>query len=210
MGYDMSMEVRPAIDEELIEKLRAKREEADAAFRETLEKHDKNYNEPEVRQANDAYMKAADDYFEAADPGYFRLNIFGMSKYVDAMFELGMVHNAATPDVEWPEYPEDSFDDDSPAMREYNFRRDEAMDVAAGHPAAETIPSYKLGWNDGWLVKPDEIRAALRELDYSLTAHRDGHGHISEETLELMQEDYWKQWIDYLYRAIDHGGFRVW
>jgi hypothetical protein len=70
------------------------------------------------------------------EPGYFRLNIFGMSRYRDYMDELGMLDwQTSAPDGEGYE--------------------DFALDEPTG------IPGYKFCSNDGWLVTPAEIRVAL-------------------------------------------------
>jgi hypothetical protein len=78
-----------------------------------------------------------------------------------------------------------------------------------------TIPSFKFGSNDGWLVTPEEIAGALEawaETDMArdhLAADRFRRG-MSTKTYETISEDYWRQWIEFLRRAKDRGGFQVW
>lgn len=60
------------------------------------------------------------------------------------------------------------------------------------------IPAYKFGSNDGWLVTPDELTAALAAYDACIA---DG--------VEPPSFTWWGDWIDYLRRAARHGGFRV-
>ncbi|MEV4190778.1 hypothetical protein [Streptomyces toxytricini] len=63
------------------------------------------------------------------------------------------------------------------------------------------IPHYKIGeGNDGWLVTPAEIRAALAAFEAQPDAAKAG---------TMAEEPRWDEWIDYLRRAAEHGGFRV-
>ncbi|GHO60047.1 hypothetical protein KSB_85220 [Ktedonobacter robiniae] len=70
-------------------------------------------------------------------------------------------------------------------------------DVQAEIPTG--IPAYKFGSNDGWLVTPDELSAALAAYDACIA---DG--------VEPPAFTWWGDWINYLRRAASHGGFRVW
>lgn len=56
------------------------------------------------------------------------------------------------------------------------------------------IPAYKLSSNNGWLVTPDELTAAL-----AAAGTRDAHPDIS----------WWRDWIDWLDYARTHHGIRV-
>ncbi|MXM66103.1 hypothetical protein GR925_22290 [Streptomyces sp. HUCO-GS316] len=64
------------------------------------------------------------------------------------------------------------------------------------------IALHKLGSNDGWLVTPEEITAALE----SYRTHSGDEVKVIVGDKEL---DYWLKWIAYLERAQRHGGFRV-
>jgi hypothetical protein len=137
---------------------------------------------------------------------YFRLNIFGMSRYREAMERLDMVFwpREGTPEfpkleqyglTEWP-------DEDDPAPRTDAQRAYLAAveQVTDGPCLEETpgIPGYKLASNDGWLVRPVELSTAL-------ALYRD-HG---EPIPENVEPDYWTQWINFLEQSAASGGFRV-
>ena len=62
---------------------------------------------------------------------------------------------------------------------------------------AHVIPVHKLWTNDGWLLTPDELTAALQ--------------HAPASTADRRQRPipWWGQWLDYLDTARGHGGVRV-
>jgi hypothetical protein len=62
---------------------------------------------------------------------------------------------------------------------------------------AQVIPVHKLWTNDGWLLTPDELAAALP--------------HAPTRALDRRQRPipWWAQWLDYLDTARGHGGVRV-
>ncbi|HEV8652836.1 MAG TPA: hypothetical protein VG276_26475 [Actinomycetes bacterium] len=135
---------------------------------------------------------------------YFRLNIFGMGRYRDAMERLGMVFWP----VEEPQFPkheafglagcpDEDAGDLTPAERAY---LDQVQAVTDGPCMEETpgIPGYKLASNDGWLVRPLEIRSALKRY------HDQG-----EPVPEGVEPGYWAQWVGFLARCGRSGGFRV-
>lgn len=130
---------------------------------------------------------------------YFRLNIFGMSRYAKLMYQLGMVHKSHFPaQHEWPEYDETLGD-------EAEFQHTIACKPLLTRHEGDnpTIPYHKLVSNDGWYVTPDECAAALAVYNSIKDDQRD---RIAEETGDI---DYWDQWIEYLKRAAEHEGFRV-
>jgi hypothetical protein len=70
----------------------------------------------------------------------------------------------------------------------------------------EGIPVYKLGSNDGWLVTPDEIRAAFKNKDIDELR-------LAKEQADYEKDDdesYWLAFLIWMYESIDEGGFRVW
>ena len=147
------------------------------------------------------------------DEFYFRLNIFGMSRYRSYMTERGMVFDAPEhppfpeveayavthDDVERVECPE-YFQDDAPPgaettekVRRYLAALD---DVLAWHgPEIPGIPVHKFGSNDGWIVLPAECAAAVSAARQYPPPEGAG--------------DYWDEWIDYLDRASRADGFEV-
>lgn len=125
-----------------------------------------------------AVVNEAYEALGRANVGYFRLNIHGMSRYRQAMA----------------------------AMRMLDTRRAPAGCTTEWTPDKPTgIPVDKLCSNDGWLVTPAEIRAAL--ASYGTLDPRD-EAHILDEC-QVADPEYWGRWIDYLRRAADRGGFRV-
>jgi hypothetical protein len=125
---------------------------------------------------------------DAPDPNYFRLNIWGMSRFGGAMSALGMIDENASLRVGFPE-------GDDPDALESCLAQREAT------PAG--IPAYKFSSNDGWLVLPEEIRPAL-DLYRALN---EPEKRVEAAGVEL---DYWREWLAFLDRAAERGGFRVW
>jgi hypothetical protein len=81
-----------------------------------------------------------------------------------------------------------------PALAAYLDAR--AQHLAANYQA-QVIPRHKLWTNDGWLITPDELDAALP--------------HAPTSALDRRQRPipWWRQWLDYLDGARGHGGVRV-
>ena len=202
MGYDMRMrKTPPPAPEHDIEQAR---EAAEAAMEAALKARREgghtspNYLE-KVRTANHLHSQLmALEY-----PGEFRLNTSGMSVYLGAMFELGMMHHSNAPKIDWDQLPHD-----------YETREEEAayyevsdrLTGQHGDNRRPTIPSHKFSSNDGWFITPEEIRAALEAWESFEAGTPNG---FSADTLEVVQTDYWGKWIDYLRLATDHDGFRV-
>ncbi|HEX6025960.1 MAG TPA: hypothetical protein VFZ00_28470 [Solirubrobacter sp.] len=162
-----------------------------------------------------ATVEELHDALSRTERSYFRLNIGGMGRYVEAMRALGMIK-----DVEvgrFPQPPEgidwDLYDRATPEDVDDAGK----LGVAARHKAAVEahlvagddapgIPEHKLhSTNDGWLVTPQECVTALALYDATTDEHRDQ----ALEDAGVTDHDYWTRWIGYLRGAIDHGGFRV-
>ena len=62
---------------------------------------------------------------------------------------------------------------------------------------AHVIPVHKLWTNDGWLLTPDELAAALPHAPTTATDRRQ------------RPIPWWHQWLDYLDASRGHGGIRV-
>jgi hypothetical protein len=191
MGYDMYHEHQPP--EEV-----AAYDQASALFREKVRERDSRWpNRPEVETPEyEAAQKAVNDAYEAlsrAEAYYFRLNIFGMNRYLDGMEALGMLDLRRGPDNE--EWQRIDFDgDEDKAQAEAEMLRTRTAERPTG------IPSFKFGSNDGWLVTPEEITAALERYEKPPAGWFEGHD---------IEEDYWDEWIEFLRKAIERGGFRV-
>ena len=140
---------------------------------------------------------------------YFRLNIWGMSRCRQAMYELGML-DTETSSLEWPEREAFGVDDKTWADWEWNEPADDDpeplrryweahREALSHHPEKPTgICDFKFSSNDGWIVTPEELAAALATYD-----ERTGGG------TAVPDFEYWPDWIDYLRRAQTRGGFAV-
>jgi hypothetical protein len=171
----------------------------------------------------DMYWRKCED----GEDGYFRLNIFGMSRYCDFMAEFGMAFNDA-PHPVWPktedygitdedywavEEPED-YQDRLKTMTPETFAKvaeyQTAMtQVLTWHGVADTpgIPLHKFSTNDGWIVLPAECEAAVKAWQAYCNKH--GEATALKRVGEPERQDYWKQWIAYLSAAAKHDGFEV-
>ncbi len=159
----------------------------------------------------------------ALDGEYFRLNIWGMGRYREAMWGYGMLHEHEQ--GPWPPDPEDidwdEFYDNEDSYPEHRKVLDDYKSASGDGPG---IAIHKFGSNDGWLVTPAEIKSALEAYEALGSPNPFADDPIephSEATLamyrELRQEppppfdpaDYWNQWIAYLRHSAKVGGFRV-
>lgn len=205
MGYDMSIKGDVAAnDAGEIDAAKQAYRDAATAHRARMEAARKagTYTHELDNESGKEFDKLYGKYRSLAYPGDFRLNIFGMSRYRDAMLELGMAHESRSlaTQSDWESLPEDYDSDSEEAYYE-------ALDKITSRHAegtAPTIPLHKFGTNDGWLVTPDEIRASLAKWD-----EWNGAVLTSKETADLVGTEYWGKWIDYLRLAADHDGFRV-
>lgn len=185
MGYDMYHENKPAAEV-------AAYDQKQAAFQEAVRARDALEDGPEREEAQKRVQEAYDAMSEA-EPFYFRLNIFGMHRYMGGMDELGM--------LDW-----EAREPDFGTLPERQGEEDEAYEEAVEALVTRTaerprgLPGYKFGTNDGWLVAPAEIEAALK--DYK----RPDADFFARHEIE---EDYWDEWIQFLRRAVERGGFRV-
>lgn len=212
MGYDMFIEI---VSDDEAAKVRA----AEGAFHAAARVRDA-LNLPPGHADCVAAQEEVERTYEAlrdADSSYFRLNIWGMSRYCEVMDQLGMVVS----DYELPPFPHrpdgvtreeiDAFGDrvpgeGTPFRPEVAAYWKQLLEHLSWHiEPAFGIALHKFCTNDGWLVTPEEIAAALE----SYRVHR------AEEVKVIVggdaeELDYWIQWIAYLQRAQHRGGFRVW
>jgi hypothetical protein len=82
----------------------------------------------------------------------------------------------------------------SPALQEYLAALDRHQ---RDNYDAQVIPVHKLWTNDGWLLTPDEITAALPNAPTAALDRRQ------------RPIPWWDQWLAYLDGAQGHGGIRV-
>ncbi|MEV7177433.1 hypothetical protein [Kitasatospora sp. NPDC093679] len=143
----------------------------------------------------------------AGDPE-FRFDMSSMGPALRAMDRLGMLSYGHEPPA-WPKSADFGLTSAdfvgaadgrvSETMRTYEAA---CRAVAAWHAEPPTgIPDHKIGGtNDGWIVTPAEIRAALAALAAQPEEAKAG---------TFAEHPRWDEWIDYLTRAAAHGGFRV-
>lgn len=145
---------------------------------------------------------------------YFRLNIWGMGTCREVMDAFGMLTDEPQPhfpdlqDYGLTEYPEDPQDYEIEEERaeveaeltEAQRRYLDAVKAVTDADSDGGIPAYKFSSNDGWLVTPQQISAALATYQKADDADRQAL------TAEL---GWWPEWIAFLEHAKDRGGFRV-
>lgn len=227
MGYDMRI-VEPATAEEA-ERLTA----ALQAFWYAVKARDSLPRGSADRDRAQQVVDMASRALDAADVNYFRLNISGMGRYCDIMSSFrndyfGMLKDCdpgpfpvKPDDLTWddvnathPEYGAEDYADHLAAMTpETLARAKEHRAAIEAHLRAHDADTpgmaiHKLyGSNDGWLVTPGEIKAALKVYDETPDDKRDAilaeHGLVDDKLA------YWQSWIAFLRRAANHGGFRV-
>lgn len=205
MGYDMSIEA-PLSEAEQIAKDAAK-DQFDAAVKERT-----RYvrDTPEWTAAQER-VEAAYDEFDKHNLNYFRLNIWGMGRCLEHMYERGMVYTSEH-EGEWPQYTEPARMDGEDDAAWYaridaydELYQKKCLPIVSAHPAGgDTIPAHKLSDNSGWLVTEEECKAALAS-----NALFDPPTYEDEETKETKPVAWWPEWIAYLERASTRGGFRV-
>jgi hypothetical protein len=164
---------------------------------------------PEEADELERRHRAAWRQYWHADGARYHLSNRQMGDAITVMERSGMARRVPTPPHPRPvdygasgeEYDEyqDAVDRGDPvqpssALADY-------LDALDRHQRAnydaEVIPVHKLWTNDGWLVTPTELTAALP--------------HAPEVALDRRQRPipWWHQWLDYLDSARGHGGFRV-
>lgn len=165
---------------------------------------------------------------------FFRLNVFGMGQYKEAMHALGMLHWSTGPGYnEWPDLG------GNPTEQQWRKHAEACLPVLRDHRGGPPgIPSHKLSSNDGWIVTPEECTAAVQAYERATkgqvhqalnesvaTEREDDRGmatarlvldkltqagaHYEEKPDPPIEDTYWNEWIDYLRTAAKHGGFRV-
>lgn len=174
-------------------------------------------------------VDAAYELLQHEEASYFRLNIWGMSHYHAAMAELGMVYRSRSPHFPDPAtYHGNAVEDELWWGAVEHFEHGEALPEGLGaemveaarryaadcletrrrHPdLGQVIPEHKFGSNDGWVVTPEEIRAALAV--YEATPAELVNQVVGTHIGDGERRDYWDRWIAYLRLAVSHDGFEV-
>jgi hypothetical protein len=154
-------------------------------------------------------QRAAWKQYWHADGARYHLSNRQMGDAITVMERTGMARQVPTPAFPRPvdygtsgqEYEEylDATDrgqvvQPSPALANYLNALEEHL---AANYDAEVIPRHKLWTNDGWLITPTELTAALP--------------HAPATALDRRQRPipWWTQWLHYLDSGRGHGGVRV-
>jgi hypothetical protein len=213
MGYDMYWTAPKPEDTEKAARLREQ-------WRELLKA------DPDQQDA--ATIETVRRELDKAETNYFRLNIWGMVTCRDLMYRFGMlmVDYEMPESPERPEVDEEAFDawlyDDvvpeGGVPESWTAYRKAGEDSLAAHPEkVEGICVHKLGSNDGWVVTPEECRAALtkwREVcdtngwPYDIVV-RSESGDDEDGATKRELVEWWPEWLAYLAGAVDNGGFSV-
>ncbi|MFE9881924.1 hypothetical protein [Streptomyces sp. NPDC005784] len=162
---------------------------------------------PEHQEHEAARARVSDAYdaMLAAHASHFHLTTWAMSECRAIMDHFRMLS------LEQPPDPAGSKASAEQTTQEQG-RSGQPEPALRDHPCASPAPAplppsgialYKLSGSHGWLVTPGEIRAALAAYEASRTADPALLSEIAAEA------DWWPEWIDYLRRAADQGGFRV-
>jgi hypothetical protein len=167
--------------------------------------HDGTYDADAVRRYMDAREKTL---------AYFRLNIWGMGEYREAMNTAHMLFFAED-GSSYPNHTEFAIprDDDGQLIEDSEQYQAYRAAVTAyiehdhGHVG---IPVHKLGSNDGWLVTPAECEGAIEAWEQYVDSEHDGvEGQAAIALRGEDDADYWLRWIQFLRVASNGGGFRV-
>jgi hypothetical protein len=154
-------------------------------------------------------QRAAWKQYWHADGARYHLSNRQIGDAITVMEQVGMARRVPTPPVPRPHHYGASSDDydawqdatargdpthPSPELTEYLTALDQHQRANYG---AQVIPVHKLWTNDGWLLTPEELDAALFHAPASAVDRRQ------------RPIPWWTQWLDYLDVARGHGGVRV-
>lgn len=171
-------------------------EAASTEFSKAVAARDKLERGSAAAEAAQTIVMAQMNEMSEAQAYYFRLNIWGMSDTVDVMVAHGMLCQPEKPShAEWDALP--PYDNDHPDANG-GPEHQAAHDVLARAHRGECpgIPIHKFCSNDGWIVTPAEIRAALAQAD-----------RVSEPAIAI--PEWWEDWLNWMKLAADHDGFEV-
>ncbi|WP_455403023.1 hypothetical protein [Streptomyces bambusae] len=167
-----------------------------------------------LKEAQAAGKGIAEAYaaLDAANRSYFRFSIWSIGAAEELMSSFGMLSFEAAPD--WPDPGAEGYTAAMEALRKNpeDTAARKALDEVTARmegvheqirnfdPEGPGIAAYKLGSNDGWLVSPREIGAALEAYEKAPVEDREAAGR---------EFDPWVPWIGFLTEARGRGGFHV-
>jgi hypothetical protein len=164
---------------------------------------------PEEVDELERQKRAAWKQYWHADGARYHLSNRQMSDAISVMEQAGMARQVPVPPFPQPasyDAARDEYDayldavdrgeavQPSPALAVYLAARDQHL---AANYDAQVIPRHKLWTNDGWLITPDELDAALPRAPTSALDRRQ------------RPIPWWRQWLHYLDTGRGHGGVRV-
>ncbi|MFH8492140.1 hypothetical protein [Streptomyces longisporoflavus] len=205
MGYDMYLVRTPPGED-------AAYEAASRSFDAAVEHRDRlelPHGHPE-HQAAQTEVTRAYDAMESARTTHFCLTTWAMGDCRTLMDHFGMLVAAQPPDRPLPRahaitsgqaLPAPAGDAAAVQAQQYRRALEARLSWAPPHPGG--IAAHKLGGDEGWIVTPGEIHAALAAYGTSRTTNP---ALLSEVVADA---DWWPAWIDYLHHAAGHGGFRT-
>jgi hypothetical protein len=164
---------------------------------------------PEDVEEFERQQRVAWKQYWHADGARYHLSNRQMSDAITVMEHAGMTRQVPTPSFPQPvDYgaTSDAYDawldasdrgdptEPSPELVAYLDAVDRHL---VANYDAQVIPRHKLWTNDGWLITPTELDAALP--------------HAPSSALDRRQRPipWWRQWLEYLDSARGHGGVRV-
>ena len=164
---------------------------------------------PEEQDELERQQRAAWKQYWHADGARYHLSNRQMSDAITVMEHTGMTRQVPTPPFPQPptygtsseEYDAWLDASDRGAAIQPSSELAAYLDALDQHLAAnydaQVIPRHKLWTNDGWLITPDELTAALP--------------HAPSSAMDRRQRPvpWWAQWLEYLDGARGHGGIRV-
>jgi hypothetical protein len=156
----------------------------------------------------DIYIQTPDGKCADGDENYFRFAWTQMPRTLDAMSNFGMLTELPLPvfpdlsafGLEWKDLRPGVEHDPGTLNRIAEFRSAFLAARDASEREPNGIPRYKLDRNDGYLVTPAEITAAL--------AAYEAHPQVAIAELPI-GDPTWSRWIAFLRRAKTLGGLRT-
>jgi leucyl-tRNA synthetase len=125
---------------------------------------------------------------------YFRLNIWGMSRARNLLYEYGMAYDSDS----------DHFSEDGVVVDP----RTSPLATAGVQDGVPGIAIHKLCSNDGWIVTPEECLGALAQWRIYCKEHGLDLRH-APETPDDGPVDWWQDFLAFLASSAEHGGFAV-
>ncbi|MET7649909.1 hypothetical protein [Streptomyces sp. NPDC005486] len=156
----------------------------------------------------DMYIQNPDGELAAGDENSFRFAWTALPRTLDAMANFGMLTELPVPSIPpltaygltVQDFGPGVQPDQATANRiaEYRAAYQAVMDAAEPDPTG--IPTYKLQFNDGFLVSVAEISAALTTYE--------AHPNVAIAEMPV-GDPTWRHWMAFLRRSQTHGGFRT-